>query len=307
MREYKVPKEFEHYRLDQFIAKKLPSISRNRIQKLVDEGFVKLNGKACAKAARKVLHDDIVELDIPAPKRNEVLPEEIELDVVYEDKDLIVINKPAGMVVHPAQGHRSGTLVNALLGHCKDLSGIGGVERPGIVHRLDKETSGLIVIAKNDNAHSCLSNAFKNRKIEKKYIALVHGVVKEDKGTISAPIGRSQSDRKKMAVIELKNEKDVNDNAKKHRKSKSRSAVTHFTVLKRYKDTTLLELKLETGRTHQIRVHLTHAGHPIVGDQVYGKKKDKEETMFLHSFLLGFHHPVSGGYIEFKKMPEWKK
>lgn len=300
MREYKVPKEFEHYRLDQFIAKKLPATSRNRIQKLIDEGFAKLNGKVCSKAARKVLHEDIVELDIPAPKRTEVLAEDIELDVVYEDKDLIVINKPAGMVVHPAQGHRSGTLVNALLSHCKDLSGIGGVERPGIVHRLDKETSGLIVIAKNDNAHNVLSNAFKNRKIEKKYLALVHGIVKEDAGTISAPIGRSQSDRKKMAVIELKSEKDVNDNAKKHRKSKSRSAVTHFRVLKRNKDTTLLELKLETGRTHQIRVHLAHLHHPIVGDKIYGLKKDKSEKMFLHSFLLGFDHPVTGKYMEFK-------
>ena len=300
MREYKVPYEFEHYRLDQFIAKKLPATSRNRIQKLIDGGFAKLNGSVCSKPARKVLHDDLVELDIPAPKRAEILAEEIELDVVYEDKDLIVINKPAGMVVHPAQGHRSGTLVNALLNHCKDLSGIGGVERPGIVHRLDKETSGLIVIAKNDNAHNVLSNAFKNRKIEKKYLALVHGIVKEDKGTISAPIGRSQYDRKKMAVIELRSEKDVNDNAKKHRKSKSRSAVTHFTVLKRYKDTTLLDLKLETGRTHQIRVHLSHAGYPIVGDKIYGQKKDKTEKMALHSYLLGFDHPVSGEYLEFR-------
>jgi 23S rRNA pseudouridine1911/1915/1917 synthase len=305
MREYKVPKEFEHYRLDQFIAKKLPATSRSRIQKFVDEGFAKLNGKVCSKAARKVLHNDIVELDIPAPKKTEILREDIALDVVYEDKDLIVINKPAGMVVHPAQGHRSGTLVNALLGHCKDLSGIGGVERPGIVHRLDKETSGLIVIAKNDNAHSVLSNAFKNRRIEKKYLALVHGIVKEDKGTICSPIGRSQSDRKKMAVIELKSEKDVNDNAKKHRKSKSRSAVTHFTVLKRFKDKTLLELKLETGRTHQIRVHLSHAGYPIVGDKIYGKKKDKEGMMFLHSFLLGFNHPVSAEYVEFERIPLW--
>ena len=298
MREYKVPYEFEHYRLDQFIAKKLSATSRNRIQKLIDGGFAKLNGKVCSKAARKVLHDDVIEIDIPAPKRAEILAEEIELDVVYEDKDLIIINKPAGMVVHPAQGHRSGTLVNALLSHCKDLSGIGGVERPGIVHRLDKETSGLIVIAKNDNAHSVLSNAFKNRKVEKKYLAIVHGIVKEDKGTISAPIGRSQSDRKKMAVIELKSEKDVNDDAKKHRKSKSRSAVTHFTVLKRYKDTTLLELKLETGRTHQIRVHLAHIHHPIVGDTIYGLKKDKSDKMALHSYLLGFDHPVSGKHIE---------
>ncbi|MFA5098388.1 MAG: RluA family pseudouridine synthase [Candidatus Margulisiibacteriota bacterium] len=306
MRQYKVPKEFEHYRLDQFIAKKLPAASRNRIQKLIAGGFARLNGRVCAKAARKVLHEDTVEVDIPAPKRTEVLPEKIELDVIYEDKDLIVINKPAGMVVHPAQGHRSGTLVNALLAHCKDLSGIGGVERPGIVHRLDKETSGLIVIAKNDNAHGVLSNAFKNRTVEKRYLAMVHGVVKEDKGTLSAPIGRSQSDRKKMAVIELKTEKEKSDNEKKHRRSKSRAAVTHFSVLKRYKDKTLLDLKLETGRTHQIRVHLSHAGYPIVGDTIYGLKKDRSERMMLHSFFLGFQHPVRDNQVRLEKKPDWK-
>ena len=306
MREYKVPKEFEHYRLDQFIAKKLPATSRNRIQKLIDGGFAKLNGSVCSKPSRKVLCGDIIELDIPAPKRTEILPEEIELDVVYEDKDLIVINKPAGMVVHPAQGHRSGTLVNALLCHCKDLSGIGGIERPGIVHRLDKETSGLIVIAKNDNAHNVLSNAFKNRKVEKKYLALVHGLVKEDAGTISASIGRSQSDRKKMAVIELRTDKEKNDNEKKHRKVKSRHAVTHFQVLKRFKDTTLLELRLETGRTHQIRVHLSHAGHPIIGDSIYGLKKDRSDKMMLHSFFLGFQHPVRSTQVLLEKKPDWK-
>ncbi len=215
-----------------------------------------------------------------------------------------MINKPVNLVVHPSPGHQSGTLVNALLSHCKDLSGIGGVERPGIVHRLDKETSGLMVIAKNDNAHKNLSNNFKDRTVNKKYIALVNGVIKEDEGTINAPIGRSQSDRKKMAVIKIFTDSEKAMNNRKHRKSKSRDAVTHFKVIKRDKDKTLVELKLETGRTHQIRVHLAYLGHSIVGDKFYGLKKDKSEIMMLHSFLLGFIHPRTKEYVEFVRMDE---
>ncbi len=304
MREYIVPKEFEHYRLDQFLVKKLPALSRSFIQKIIKKDLVSINGKKSGKVANSLIAGDKIELDIPAPKRTEVIPEDIPLDVVYEDKDLIVINKPAGMVVHPAQGNKSGTLVNALLSYCKDLSGIGGVERPGIVHRLDKETSGLMVIAKTDTAHRVLSNMFKDRKVKKKYIALVHGIIKEDNGTIDVPIGRSASDRKKMAVIKVLSEKDKEINDKKHRKSKSRNAVTHFNVIKKLADKTVVELTLETGRTHQIRVHLAYIHHPIVGDKIYGYKKDTSDNMYLHSCELGFDHPLTGEYMEFKKQSD---
>jgi len=299
MREYLVHKEFENYRLDQFLAKKLPALSRSFVQKIIKGGRVKVNGKETAKVARQLFHNDEVSLDIPAMKRAPILPEDIPVDVVYEDEHLIVINKPAGMVVHPAQGNRSGTLANALLHHCKDLSGIGGVERPGIVHRLDKDTSGIMVVAKDDITHRELSKMFKDRKVTKKYMAMVHGKVKSDCGTIEAPIGRSQSDRKKMAVVNIVTEKQLIDNQRKARTAKSRNAVTHYKVIKRFDDRTLLELKLETGRTHQIRVHMAYINHPIVGDKIYGYKKDKAETMALHSFALGFIHPFTGEYMEF--------
>lgn len=303
MREYSVPKEFEHLRLDQFVAKKLPDLSRSFIQKIIKGGRVLVNGSVAEKVAKVVLHNDIVSLDMPAPKRTEVEAEELPLDIVFEDEQMIVINKPAGMVVHPAQGHRSGTLVNALLHHCKDLSAIGGVERPGIVHRLDRETTGLMVIAKTDIAHRKISKLFKDRKVIKKYLAVVHGRVKKDSGTIDEPLGRSASDRKKMAVIHLLNEKDILANSKKPRKLKTRNAVTHFKVLKRYEDTTLLDINLETGRTHQIRVHLAHIHHPIIGDKIYGLKKDKADNMELYSYFLSFEHPVTGKMMEFERRP----
>lgn len=305
MREFSVPKEFENYRLDIFIAKKLPALSRSFVQKIIKSGKVFVNGKKTEKVSHVLLRNDRVEVDIPAPKRTEVVAEDIALDIVYEDKDLIVINKPAGMVVHPAHGNYSGTLVNALLSHCRDLSGIGGIERPGIVHRLDKETSGLVVVAKTDIAHRRLSNMFKNRRITKKYLALVHGNVKKDAGTICAPIGRSSSDRKKMSVILIESEKEQRENERKPRRSKSREAITHYKVLKRFKNsTTLLELTPETGRTHQIRVHLSHIHHPIVGDSVYGLKKDKSKYMYLNAYKLGFEHPITRKYLEFKKVDE---
>lgn len=307
MRSYDVPIEFEGLRLDLFLAKKLPAISRSTLQKIIDGGRVKVDGKVKIKPSYQLSHNQTVEVDIPAPKRTEVSAEEIPLDVVYEDSDLIVINKPAEMVVHPAQGHKSGTLVNALLHHCTDLSGIGGVERPGIVHRLDKETSGLMVVAKNDFTHEKLSKMFQDRLVTKKYLALVHGVVKEDEGTIEEPIGRSTSDRKKMAVINIKTDEQIKANAKRPRKLKSRNAITHFKVLKRYKDKTLLELKLETGRTHQIRVHLSHIHHPIVGDKIYGLKKDKTPEMALHSYYLSFMHPRTGEVMEFTRRKEYIK
>lgn len=247
-------------------------------------------------------HEDVVSVDMPQPRKMEVLPEKIELDIIYEDKDLIVINKPAGMVVHPAFGHSSGTLVNALLEHCRDLSGIGGVERPGIVHRLDKETSGIIVIAKNDLVHRKLSQQFKDRKVKKKYLAIVQGDVKCDGGVVDAPIGRSTSDRKKMTVVRLLSEKDIETNRNRPRRSKSRESVTRYKVLKRYGDRTLVEASPETGRTHQIRVHMQHIGHPIVGDKIYGHKKDRSDVMFLHSYYISFEHPVSGKMMEFSKI-----
>lgn len=301
MRQYTVPKEFEHLRLDLFLAKKLPGFSRSLIQKLIKDGIVEVNGRKIKKSSQALLHNDEVSIDIKPPKKSEMTAEDIPLDIVYEDEYLLIVNKPFGMVVHPANGNTSGTLANALLHHCKGLTSIGGVERPGIVHRLDKDTSGIMVVAKTDTAHNKLSKMFKDRTITKKYLALVHGNVKNDSGTIIASIGRSQSDRKKMAVIELKDEKDIFMNSRKPRRAKSRQAITHYNVLKRNKDTTLLELKLETGRTHQIRVHLAYIHHPIVGDKVYGLKKDKTPEMALHSFYLSFKHPVTGELMEFKK------
>ncbi len=305
MRTFSVPKEYEHYRLDQFLANKLPGMSRSLIQKIVKAGKVGINGAPCLKVARVLAHEDTVSVEMPEIKKTYSQAEDIPLDIVYEDKDLIVINKPAGMVVHPAHGNRTGTLVNALLSHCTDLSGIGGEERPGIVHRLDKETSGLLVVAKTDAAHRNLSGQFKDRKVVKKYLALVHGSIKNDAGTIDAPIGRSQSDRKKMAVIKADPESLRTHNHRKPRRSKARSAVTHYKVVKRQNDKTLLEIKLDTGRTHQIRVHMAYMGHPIVGDKVYGHKKDKSPFMALHSYALGFFHPVTGEYMEFVREKEF--
>lgn len=305
MRQFSVPKEYEYYRLDQFLANKIPSLSRSFIQRIVKSGKVSVNGAPCLKVARALAHEDKVSVEMPEIKKTYSEAEDIPLDVVYEDSELIVINKPAGLVVHPAHGNRTGTMVNALLNHCKDLSGIGGEERPGIVHRLDKETSGLMVVAKNDAAHQNLSSQFKDRKVTKRYIALVHGSIKNETGAIEAPIGRSQSDRKKMAVITQDPEGMKAHNLRKPRRSKARNAVTHYRVLKRRGDKTLVELKLETGRTHQIRVHMAYIGHPIVGDRVYGQKKDKTPFMALHSYALGFFHPVTGEYMEFIREKEF--
>ncbi len=305
MRQFSVPKEYEFYRLDQFLANKLPSLSRSFIQKIVKSGKVSVNGKACPKVAKQLAHEDIVSVEMPEIKKTYSEAEDIPLDIVFEDDQLIVINKPAGLVVHPAHGNRTGTLVNALLSHCKDLSGIGGEERPGIVHRLDKETSGLMVVAKTDAAHRNLSAQFKDRKVAKKYLALVHGTIKNDTGTIDVPIGRSQSDRKKMAVIKADPENMKAHNLRKPRRSKARHAVTHYKVVKRQAGRTLLEIKLETGRTHQIRVHMAYMGHPIVGDKVYGQKKDKSPFMALHSYALGFFHPFTGEYMEFVREKEF--
>lgn len=277
-------------RLDVFLAGEIEELTRSYIQKLITEGMAAVNGEA-ARASYRVRAGDLVILQVPEPEGLEVKAEPIPLDIYYEDADVIVVNKPRGMVVHPAEGNYSGTLVNALLYHCRDLSGINGVMRPGIVHRLDKDTSGLIMVAKNDAAHLSLAQQLKDRLVTRRYLALVHGRVKEQAGVVDAPVGRDPRDRKKMAVVEK--------NAK--------HAVTNYHVLRRFNDYTYLELKLETGRTHQIRVHMAYIGHPVVGDPKYGPARPHFglDGQFLHAAVLGFKHPRTGEYLEFEApLPE---
>lgn len=280
-------------RIDLFLTqKKELGLSRAQVQRIIDQDLVKLNQKI-ASAHSRIKENDEVEIEIPALKTVAIAKENIPLDVIFEDQDLIVINKPRGMVVHPAVGNYSNTLVNALLFHCKDLSGIGGELRPGIVHRLDKDTSGLIVVAKNDLIHQALTKQFQSRKITKKYVALVQGDLKNDEGIIDLEIGRHPKERKKMYAY-------TND----QQLTKTRSAVTLYKVLKRYEGYSLVELTLKTGRTHQIRVHLNAIGHPVVGDPMYGGLKNsfKVKGQLLHSALLGFIHPRTKEYMEFKAL-----
>lgn len=294
--EYIVSSEQKGKRLDHFLAsQKEIGLTRSQVQRLIRDGYVEVN-KEIPKASYKLKVDDRVYLTIPPPKKLEVLPENIPLDIVYEDKDLIVVNKPRGMVVHPAVGNYTGTLVNALLYHCKDLSGIGGVLRPGIVHRLDKNTSGLLVVAKNDFTHQALAKQFKSKQIFKQYLALVRGVIKQAGGIIKAKVGRHPKHRKKMAVI-----------SPFETRVKGKEAVTYYKVLERYKKYSLVEITLRTGRTHQIRVHMTSIGHPIVGDPTYGHRREefKVSGQLLHAAKLGFVHPRTGKYVEFEReMPE---
>lgn len=277
-------------RADKYISEKVPEISRSFAAKLLDEGRVLANGKNIGKNY-KVKAGDILDIDMPEPEVADVLPEDIPLDIVYEDDDLLVVNKPQGMVVHPAPGNYSGTLVNALMYYCKDhLSAINGTIRPGIVHRIDKDTSGLLVVAKNNDAHISLTEQLKEKKAVRKYYALVNGNVKQS-GTVNKPIGRNPADRKKMAVV-----------------AGGREALTHFNVLKNYDRYTLLECILETGRTHQIRVHMASIGHSIVGDKTYGKAKEefKLNGQLLHAKTIGFNHPSTGIYMEFSsELPEY--
>lgn len=269
-------------RLDKYLVEKLSKrFSRSLIQKLISEDRVLVNGEP-AKSHHKIRHQDSIDVMPPAPSQSPLRAEEIPLDIVFEDEHVLVVNKPGGMVVHPAPGHYNRTLVNALLAHCKDLSGIGGVLKPGIVHRIDKGTSGLLVVAKHDDAHEGLSKQFKDKGIKKVYIALVHGVVQLDNGLIELPIGRSARDRKKMAVNFVK----------------SKTAITHYRVLKRFEDFTVLEVTIATGRTHQIRVHMSYIGHPVLGDEKYGARKGLARPQ-LHAKVLGFVHPVTGKYMEF--------
>ena len=283
---FKITAEENGVRLDTFIAQALPEISRSAAQKLMDNGLVTLNGKT-VKKNHKTTAGEVFEIELPEPEVTDLVPQNIPLDIVYEDNDVVLINKPRGMVVHPAPGHPDGTLVNALMHHCGDsLSGIGGVKRPGIVHRIDMDTSGLLIVAKNDAAHAHLSEQLSDRSLSRVYEAVVYGRLKEDSGTIDAPIGRHPTDRKRMAVTE----------------KNSRHAVTHYEVIARYNGFTHVRCILETGRTHQIRVHMTHIGHPLLGDLVYGRKKaDKGLSgQCLHAKRLKFIHPSTGEPMAFE-------
>ena len=266
----------EGLRLDKYLSGEYPDLSRVYIQKLIEDGNIVVNEKK-EKPSYKIKENDVIYIEEVEVSELDIKPQNIPLDIIYEDKDIIVINKKQGMIVHPAPGVYEGTLVNALLYHCKDLSSINGVKRPGIVHRIDKDTSGLLVVAKNDLAHEALSNQLKDKTMNREYIAIVHGIINENRGKINAPIGRDLKNRIKMAVI-----KD------------GKEAVTHFSVLERYKNFTLIHCKLETGRTHQIRVHMAYINHPIAGDPVYGPKVTLEGNgQYLHAKKLTLVHPTT--------------
>jgi len=284
--------ESDNTRIDSTLSFLLPDKSRSYIQKIIKDGAITVNGKIVKQSYTLKVDDEIV-CDIPDAVMPEIEPEEMKLDIVYEDSDFIIINKPKDMVVHPAPGHMKGTLVNGIMHHCKDLSGINGVLRPGIVHRIDKDTTGLLIICKNDIAHNHIAEQLKEHSIERTYHAICHGVLKEDEGVINAPLGRSQNDRKKMAIV-----------------SDGKRAVTHYTVLERFKDATYVKLNLETGRTHQIRVHMASLGHPLLGDNVYGQKNDKylKHGQLLHAKTLGLVHPTTGEFVQFDSdIPEYFK
>ncbi|MEK3764914.1 RluA family pseudouridine synthase [Solibacillus sp. FSL K6-4121] len=275
-------------RIDKALSQMEESWSRSQIGNWLEEERILVNGVK-VKAKYKVKQGDVIEVDVPEVEDLEIVPEDLNLEIVYEDADVLVVNKPRGMVVHPAPGHTSGTLVNGLMHHCKDLSGINGVARPGIVHRIDKDTSGLLMVAKNDVAHEGLVNQLVDKSVTRKYTALVHGHIAHEKGTIDAPIGRDQKDRQKQAVVD-----------------KGKHAVTHFQVIERFGEFTLVECRLETGRTHQIRVHMNYIGFPLAGDPKYGPKKTIDfGGQVLHAGVLGFIHPVTKEYLEFESpLPE---
>lgn len=279
-------------RLDKYLAGQCPELSRSFIQKLIKEEQITVNGMP-GRARDKVAEGDLIEFEVPEPESADILPEDIPLDILYEDRDVIVVNKPKGMVVHPAAGHYSGTLVNALMYHCgSQLSGINGVLRPGIVHRIDRDTTGSVIACKNDRAHQEIARQLEQHTITRRYRAIVRGNIKEDEGVVDAPIGRHRTDRKRMAIV-----------------SDGKRAVTHYRVLERFGDYTYIECVLETGRTHQIRVHMSSISHPLLGDEVYGRTKAgavparlrhvQWSGQVLHAMVLGFTHPATGEYMEF--------
>ncbi|MGR3774801.1 RluA family pseudouridine synthase [Bacillus cereus] len=278
-----VAEEQKSERIDKFVAEINSEWSRSQVQQWIKDDVVTVNGKS-VKVNYKVKENDEITVTIPDPEELDIQAEDMNLEIYYEDADVLVVNKPRGMVVHPAPGHTSGTLVNGLMHHCTDLSGINGVMRPGIVHRIDKDTSGLLMVAKNDMAHESLVNQLVAKTVTRRYKAIVHGVIPHDKGTIDAPIGRDKKERQSMTVDE-----------------NGKNAVTHFQVLERFKDFTLVECRLETGRTHQIRVHMKYIGYPLAGDPKYGPKKTLDMNgQALHAGILGFDHPRTGEYIQFE-------
>lgn len=277
----KVEEKISGERIDSYLAKRL-ELTRTRVQELIKEEQIKVNYKKI-KSSYKIEENDEIEVIIPEIQEVEIIPEDIKIDIIFEDKDIAVINKQAGLVVHPAQGHYSGTLVNAILYHIKDLSGINGEMRPGIVHRLDKDTSGLIIIAKNDKAHLELTNMFQNKEIKKTYLAIVKGKLNKKKGRIATQIGRDRNDRKKMAVLDSL--------------TQGKNAITNFRVIDQNEKFSLLKVDIETGRTHQIRVHMKYMGYPILGDAVYGRP-DSEKRQMLHAYKLEFLHPITKEKME---------
>jgi 23S rRNA pseudouridine1911/1915/1917 synthase len=291
---FDVSPEMEGERIDKCISSYMADLSRSYIQKIIKDGNVFVNDMA-VKANYKCRFDDKIRFILPKAVEPDIPPQNIPLDIIYEDSDILIVNKPKNMVVHPAPGHYEGTLVNAIMYHCKDgLSGINGVMRPGIVHRIDKDTTGSLIVCKNDETHRAIADMLKTHDITRKYRAIVYGNIKEDEGVVDAPIGRHPNDRKKMAV----NEKN------------GKRAVTHYRVLERFGDYTYIECELETGRTHQIRVHMASIGHPLLGDEVYSKNKSKFklEGQVLHAMTIGFVHPRSKEYMEFNaELPEYFK
>ena len=277
---------YDGYRLDKYLSEAIPELSRSYLQRVIKESGILVDGKA-VKGSYRVSQGEEIHLRVPEAVIPEIAPEEMPLEILYEDGDVILINKPKNMVVHPAAGHYSGTLVNGLLYHCQgSLSGINGVLRPGIVHRIDKDTTGVLIVCKNDRAHNCLAEQLREHSITRRYRAVVYGNLKEDEGTVNAPIGRHPTQRKRMAVV----------------REGGKEAVTHYRVLERFGKFTYVECVLETGRTHQIRVHMASIGHPLLGDEVYGKGKSPFhlEGQTLHAIVLGFRHPSTGEYMEFE-------